>query len=172
MAAEPEPDRRVLIGRVIGAFGVKGAVRIAAYGENPCDLLRYKTLLHADGRLALELRSGRAVNDVLIAEAAGLESKEDADALRGLQLFVPRSVLPPLQEEEYYLADLIGLGVQSPTGETLGVIRAVQNFGAGDLLEVAPAAGESFFLTFTREVVLDVRIAEGIVTAVRPEETE
>src|SRR5690606_17019387 len=93
-------------------------------------------------------------------------------ALRGLRLYVPRAALPEPEEDEFYLADLIGLEARSPQGETLGRIKAVQNFGASDMLEIDPGAGQpTWYLPFTREATPDVRIPEGGVLAGRPPET-
>ena len=86
---------------------------------------------------------------------------------------MPRSALPAPDEDEFYLADLIGLQARTPEGEVLGVIKAVPNFGAGDMLEIEPASGgQSWYLPFTRECAPEVRIGEGYVVVVRPEETE
>jgi 16S rRNA processing protein RimM len=103
-----------------------------------------------------------------------IATPEQADALRGLKLFVARDALPPTEDEdEFYLADLIGLSIESPAGETIGKVKDVHNFGAGDLLEVTPAGGgPTWWLPFTREAVPEVRIGEGRIVAVRPEETE
>jgi 16S rRNA processing protein RimM len=165
-------DKLVLIGRVAGAFGVKGEVRITAYGDEPMALLTYRRLLHKDGRVAFTLVSGRAAKGDLIAKTEDVLVKEAIDALRGLELYVPREVLPTPEEDEFYLTDLIGLRAVTPEGEVLGVVKAVQNFGAGDILEVEPDGGPAFYLPFTREAVPDVRIADGQIIAVPPIEVE
>ncbi len=165
-------DRLILIGRVAGAFGVKGEVRITAYGDDPLALLSYRDLKRKDGSPALTLLEGRAAKGDLIAKTKELSVKEAADALRGLELYVPRSALPPPDEDEYYLTDLIGLRVETAAGEALGVVKAVQDFGAGDLLEIEPSVGASFYLPFTREAVPEVRIADGVLVAVRPLEVD
>jgi 16S rRNA processing protein RimM len=164
-------DRLILVGRVAGAFGVKGEIRITSYTDEPAALLRYRDLQQADGTPALTLTGGRAHKGALVARAKQVASREDAEGLRGLELFVPRDALPPPDEDEFYLADLIGLAAVTPDGAPLGRIKSVQNFGAGDLLEIAPETGPTWWLPFTKEAVPEVRIAEGIVVAVRPEET-
>jgi len=169
----PVSDRMILVGRVIGAFGVKAELRIAAFTDDPAALLAYRTLRREDGSPALTLTEGRAVPGTVIARAAEVATREEAQALRGLALYIPRDVLPATEDEdEFYLADLIGLAVQSPAGEPMGRVKSVQNFGAGDLLEIAPPEGASWWLPFTREAVPEVRIAQGLVVAVRPVETE
>jgi 16S rRNA processing protein RimM len=165
-------DGLILLGRVAGAFGVKGEIRITSYTDEPAALLRYRELKRADGAPALTLIAGRPQKGALIARAKEVATREDAEALRGLELYVPRAALPPPDEDEFYLADLIGLAAVAPAGEPLGRIKSIQNFGAGDLLEIAPDAGPSWWLPFTKEAVPEVKIDEGVVVAVRPEEAE
>jgi 16S rRNA processing protein RimM len=162
----------ILVGRVAGAFGVKGEVRLTAYTADPMALLQYRDLKRQDGTPALTLTSGRPAKGGLVARAKEVEVREQAEALRGLQLFVPRESLPPPEEDEFYVADLIGARVETPQGEALGRVKSVQDFGAGDLLEIEPPAGASWYLPFTREAVPEVRLAEGRIVAIRPEETE
>jgi 16S rRNA processing protein RimM len=165
------PDNRlILVGRVAGAFGVKGEVRITAYTEEPQTLLTFEQLLKKDGSPALTLQSGRPHKDGVVARVKELATKEEADAARGLQLYVPRSVLPEPDEDEFYLTDLIGLSVVSPDGEPLGAVKAVRDFGAGDVLEIQPATGASWWVAFTRDAVPEVRIAKGEIVVVRPAE--
>jgi 16S rRNA processing protein RimM len=162
----------ILVGRVAGAFGVKGDVRITSYTADPLALLDYRTLAREDGSPALTLTSARAAKGAIVARATEVETREQAEALRGLKLYIPRDVLPVPEEDEFYVTDLIGLDVVSPDGAPLGRVRNVQDFGAGDLLEVQPAVGASWWLPFTKEAVPEVRIADGVVVAVRPVETE
>jgi 16S rRNA processing protein RimM len=162
----------ILVGRVAGAFGVKGDVRVTTYTADPLALLGYRDLKREDGSPALTLTGGRAAKGGIVVRAKEVATREEAEALRGLKLYVPRNVLPEPDEDEFYVTDLIGLSVETPAGEPLGRIKTVQDFGAGDLLEVQPADGASWWLPFTREAVPEVRLAEGKVIAVPPEETE
>jgi 16S rRNA processing protein RimM len=169
-------SKLVLVGRVAGAFGVRGEVRISTYTEEPLALLRYRELKREDGAPGLTLTAARAAKPGqaeggIIARAAEIATKEDADALRGLRLFVAREALPEPEEDEFYLADLIGLDAVSPEGEGLGRVKAVHDFGAGDILEIDPGEGRAtWYLPFTREAVPEVRIAEQRLLAVRPAE--
>jgi len=168
-----DSERLVLVGRVAGAFGVKGDVRIHAYGGDPMALLGYGAMLRADGSLALTLLSGRAAKGELIARARELTSKEATDALRGLELYVPRAALPPAEEDEFYLDDLIGLRAEAPDGTALGRVLNVHDFGAGDLLEIAPeGGGPSWLIAFTKANVPQVDVPGGRVVVIRPPETE
>jgi len=136
-------------------------------------LVRYRSLLHKDGRPALTLEGGRLHKGALVVRAPEIASKEAADAARGIELYAPRDAFKTLDDEdEFYLADLIGLLVLSPKGAALGQVKAVQNFGAGDILEIVPDQGPSFYLPFTRAVVAEVRIAEGVLVAEPPAEVE
>jgi 16S rRNA processing protein RimM len=161
----------IQVGRVAGGFGVRGEVRITTFTEDPLALKTYRDLKGADGAPALTVQTARAVNGGVIARVAEVETKEQADALRGLCLYVARDSLPPPDEDEFYLADLIGLDARAPDGASLGRIKAVHDFGAGDILEIDPGSGRAtWYLPFTREAAPEVRVAEGYVTAVRPGE--
>ncbi len=163
----------ILVGRVAGAFGVRGEVRITPFGDDPMALVRYRTLLTDDGRPALTLQTGRLHKEGLVVRAPEVASKEAADALRGLELYAPREAFAdPQDEDEFYLADLIGLRVVDTAGAPLGQVRAVHNFGAGDILEIDPPEGASYFLPFTRAAVPVVKLAEGLIVTEPPGEID
>jgi 16S rRNA processing protein RimM len=166
-------DDLILVGRVAGAFGVKGEVRIASFTAEPLALVDYKTLLREDGSPGLTVLGGRVAKGGVVVRTQEIETREQAEAARGLRLYIPRAVLPaPEDEDEFYIADLVGLSVVSPEGEPLGHVRSVRDFGAGDLLEIEPSVGDSWWLPFTREAVPEVSITERRIVAVKPEETE
>ena len=133
-------DRPVVLAAIIGAHGVTGEVRLKLFGEGAEALRAYKGF-DAGGR-ALTLKSVRPGPNGAVARFAELTNRNDAEALRGVQLTVPRSTLPPLEEGEYYLVDLMGLPCISDAGEALGLVVAVENFGAGDILEIERPAVE------------------------------
>ncbi len=165
-------DRLLLVGRVAGAFGVRGELRLTAYTGEPLALFRYRDLKREDGSPALTLTSARDAGGSVIVRAREVETREQAEALRGLRLHVPREVLPAPEEDEFYLADLIGLTAVDPDGAPLGRVKAVHDFGAGDILEIDPGGGErTWYLPFTREAVPEVDLAAGRLLAVRPDET-
>ncbi len=166
-------DRLIAVGRVAGAFGVRGEVRISTFTEEPLALARFRELKRQDGSPGLTILSAREAKGGVIARCPGIETKEQADALRGLRLYIPRDALPEPDEDEFYLADLIGLSVVDPAGEAIGKVKSVQDFGAGDILEILPEeGGPTWYLPFTRDAVPDVRIADGLIVAVRPTEVE
>jgi 16S rRNA processing protein RimM len=159
----------ILVAQIGGAFGVKGEVKITTFTQTAQAVLKYKDLLDEHGAPALTLVSGRAAKAGLVARAKEITTPEQADAMRGRKLYIPRERLPAPDEDEFYLADLIGLAVHDPDGALIGKIKAVQNFGADDLLEIDPAdGGPSWWLAFTLEAVPVVDIAGGRVVAVRP----
>ena len=164
-------DRMIAVGRVAGAFGVRGEVRITAFTEEPLALARFRELKRQDGSPGLTILSAREAKGGVICRCAGIETKDQADALRGLRLFIPREALPPAEEDEFYLADLIGLAVVTPEGEALGRVKSVQDFGAGDIIEITPTeGGPTWYLAFTRDAVPEVDIAGGKLVAIRPTE--
>jgi 16S rRNA processing protein RimM len=163
------PERLILIAQAAGAFGVKGEVRLTSHAEDPKRLLAYSPLLDEAGRPALTLTSGRVHKGQLVARAREVDSREAAEALRGLKLYVARAALPAPDADEFYLADLIGLAAVSPDGTPLGQIKSVADFGAGDLLEIAPAdGGPTWWAPFTREAVPDVDLAGARVVVIPP----
>lgn len=139
-----QPDRPVVLAAIIGAHGVTGEVRLRIFGDGPESLKRYMSF--DAGRRTLTLKSVRDGPNGAVARFVELTSRNDAEALRGAELTVPRSALPPLEDGEYYHADLIGLTCVSDAGETLGHIVAVENFGAGDIIEIERDSGKRFMV--------------------------
>jgi 16S rRNA processing protein RimM len=165
-------DRLILVGHIAGAFGVRGDVRVTSFTADPMTLAGYRDLRRADGSPAPALSGARPVKGGLVARAAGVETREQAEALRGLKLHVLREALPAPDEDEFYLTDLVGMRVETPDGQVLGAVRGVQDFGAGDLLEIKPEGAPSFWLPFTREAVPEIDLAGGRIVAQPPAETE
>lgn len=164
-------DNLIQVARVAGAFGVKGEIRLTTFTDSPLAVLNYRNLLGDNGQLALTLLSGRSFKGGVIARAKEVDTKEEADRLRGVKLFVDRASLPPADGDEFYIVDLIGLEAYAPDGTLLGKVKAAPDFGAGELLEIDPGRlGKSWYLPFTRECVPDIDLAAGRLTAVRPPE--
>jgi len=163
-----ETRNLIFVAQVGAAHGVRGEVKITAFTADPMALATYKTLLRQDGSPALTIASARPTKGGIVARLKGVDDRNAADALRGLKLHILRDSLPPPEEDEFYLADLIGLTVETAGGELLGKVKTVHDFGAGDLLEIQPRTGASWWLPFTREAVPEVRIAEGKLIADPP----
>jgi 16S rRNA processing protein RimM len=166
-----DQNKLILVGQVAGGFGVKGEVRVTAWTADPMALLAYGPLLRADGTVGLTLTSARPEKSGVVGRAKEIATKEQADAMRGLRLHILRDRLPEPDEDEFYLTDLVGLEARDPAGTVLGTVRSVQNFGADDMLEIAPATGgPTWYLPFTKDAVPDLHIADGWLLAVRPVE--
>ncbi|MHA6263120.1 ribosome maturation factor RimM [Arenibacterium sp. CAU 1754] len=160
----------VCVGAIGGAFGVRGEARIKSFCATPEDIETYSPLVTEDGSKSFTIILTASIKNGFAARLSGVETKEQADALRGTRLFAPRDRLPSLPDDEYYHADLIGLTVSDTGGAVLGEVVSVQNHGAGDLLEVRPAGtSETVLLPFTMENVPTVDLAAGKIVADPPE---
>ena len=165
-----KPDL-VVIGAVAGAHGVRGDAKLKAFGD-PAALCRYGPLLNEDGQVVLTPKGSKpGANGLVIAWFEERLTREQVQALKGTRLCVPRDALPAPEEDEFYHADLIGLSVQSVKGEALGRVASVQDFGAGDLLEIDGPDGR-WFLPFTKAAVPHVDLKAGTLTADPPEADE
>jgi 16S rRNA processing protein RimM len=139
-------DRPVTLAAIIGAHGIAGEVRLKVFAD---DLASYKSFNNG----ALTLKSARPGSNGTIARFAEVADRNAAEALRGTQLTVPRSALPPLGEGEYYHVDLLGLPAVSDTGDALGKVIAIDNYGAGDVLEIERPDGKRFMVPMQPEAV-------------------
>ena len=154
---------QVCLGEIAGAHGVRGEVRIRSFTARPDDVAAYGPLADAACTRAFEIEITGAVRGALRARIAGVGDRTAAEALRGTRLYVDRDKLPKPESGEFYHADLVGLAAARTDGTVLGRIVAVQNFGAGDVLEIAPDGGPSFYAPFTADAVPDVDLAAGRV---------
>lgn len=165
-------SRDVLLATVVGAQGLSGALRVKAFTVAAESLARYGVLHSRDGRTFTVTSVRAAKGDEAVLTLAELGDRTAAEALRGVDLYVRRAVLPVPAREEYYHADLIGLRAEDVAGRTLGTVHAIYNYGAGDVLEIVRNDGDTILLPFTRETVPQIEIdKERIVVAV-PEEVE
>ena len=143
-------DKPVTLAAIAGAHGVTGEVRLKLFGEGVASLKRYRAF--NDSSLTLEKLKDDGKGGA-IARFAEVTDRNAAEKLRGTALTVPRSALPPLAEGEYYHADLIGLPAVSTTGEALGECIAVENFGAGDVVEIRRENGKRFMVPMRPEAI-------------------
>ena len=161
---------KVCVGAIGGAFGVRGEVRLKSFTAIPEDVAAYGPVETEDGATRWTVTLGRPIKGALSARLSGVTTKEEADALRGTRLYVPRDRLPDPDEDEYYHADLIGLPVFDTGGAALGHVKSVQSNGADDLLEIhGPGLTQTVLLPFTRAAVPTVDIAAGRIVADPPE---
>lgn len=156
------PAGHVCVGAIAGAFGVKGEARIKSFCAEPEAIGAYNPLVTEDGR-SFQLKLGRSIKGGFAARLSNVATREAAEALKGTRLYAPRERLPKLPDDEFYHADLVGLQVVDTGGSSLGKVRAVHDFGAGDVLEVL---GKSeFLLPFTQAVIPTVDLTAGRLIA-------
>ncbi|MHA6287970.1 ribosome maturation factor RimM [Maricaulis sp. CAU 1757] len=165
-------DDLVFIAACAGAHGVKGECKVKSFAGNPADAFGYGPFLDKDGAGILTPKSARPVKDGFVVRFEEVTDRDQAQALKGTQLFIPRSVLPELEDDEFYHADLIGLAVQALDGSPMGTLRAIHDYGAGDLLEITgtPDRKGSWMLPFTRQFVPHVSLDDGVITIDPPED--
>ena len=162
----------ICIARIGAAHGVRGAVKLWTFTEDPLAVRAYGPLLTKDGARSFEVASAREAKGHLVATLKGVGSREDAERLNGIELYVAREKLPETDQDEYYHADLIGLAAVTPAKASLGRVVAIHNFGAGDIIEIAPPHGPTMLLPFTNAVVPTVDLAGRSVVIELPDEIE
>ena len=162
----------ICVARIGAAHGVRGAVKLWTFTEDPLAVKAYGPLMTKDGARQFEVTSAREAKDHLVATLKGVATREEAERLNGIELYVAREKLPETDEDEYYHADLIGLAAVNAANEPLGRVIAIHNFGAGDIIEIAPPGGATMLLPFTNAVVPSVDVAGGRVVIELPAEIE
>ena len=165
--------QNILMGVVTRAHGIRGDVVVKWFGGDVEAVSSYEMFQDEQGTQEYRVSRARPLKgDTFVAHFAGVDSRTDAEAMRGTSLFVDRDLFPQIQGGEFYLVDLIGLKVIDADGQHVGNVLAVHDFGAGDIVEIAPADGTaSVMVPFTHDFVPEVEIGQHIV-AVLPEETE
>ena len=144
-----DAENRVCLGKIAAPHGVKGLVKILAYGEDP-----YLIEAVQEHNITLKNKMGKYI----LAEVENCHSREDAEKLKGTELYLNKDALPPIDDEDtFYYADLIGLSCCNEKGEDEGRVLAVHNFGAGDMLEVQPPGGDSYLLPFSNDTIAAVK---------------
>jgi 16S rRNA processing protein RimM len=139
-------ERRIALAAVAGAHGIKGELRLKLFSDSVLSLSRYEKL-HVGG-IERRLLAIRDSGKTAVARLEGIDDRSAAEALRGSLIEVDRSALPPLEEGEYYHADLIGLPAVNRDGKVIGTVAAIENYGAGDLLEIEDEQGRRSLIPF------------------------
>lgn len=167
-------DNKLLMGRIGAAHGIKGEVRIQSFTEDPLALASYGPLSTNRPGLTIRILAARTTTNVLVARLEGVNDRNAAEKLNGVELYVDRALLPdPDDDDDFYHADLIGLKARLADGSEIGEVMAVPNFGAGDLLEIRdPRSGDTYLYPFSKAVVPEVRVAEGYLLIDPPIEAE
>ncbi|HEY3893479.1 MAG TPA: ribosome maturation factor RimM [Bradyrhizobium sp.] len=163
---------RICVARIGAAHGVRGQVKLWTFTEDPLAVKRYGPLASEDGARQFEVTHAREAKGHLIATLKGIATRDEAERLNGVELYVARERLPATASDEYYHADLIGLAAVNGAGDPLGRVVAIHNFGAGDIIEIAPTHGTTLLLAFTNAVVPSVDLAGGRVTIELPAEID
>ena len=178
MTGDKRPDeggaaRRVLLGHILGAHGIRGAVLVRSYTAEPEAIAGYGALEDEAGNALFALAVEGATAKGLICRVDGVGDRTAAERLKGVALHVPRDRLPPPEDGEYYHTDLVGLAAVTETGTALGQVIAVLNYGAGDILEVrSEGAKRTELYPMTEAVVLKVDVVGGVVVIAPPDERE
>ena|SRR6476620_749873 len=163
---------QVCVARIGAAHGVRGAVKLWTFTEDPLAVKRYGPLMTKDGARQFEVTHAREAKGHLVATLKGIATRDEAERLNGIELYIARERLPATDDNEYYHADLIGLAAVTSANEPLGRVIAIHNFGAGDIIEIAPPQGATMLLPFTNAVVPAVDLANGRVVIELPDEIE
>jgi 16S rRNA processing protein RimM len=161
---------QICVARIGAAHGVRGQVKLWTFTEDPFAVKEYGPLSTKDGSRQFEVTHVREARDHLVATLKGIATRNDAERLNGIELYVSRDKLPATEDDEYYHADLIGLAAVTAADEPLGRVIAIHNFGAGDIIEIAPPQGSTLLLPFTNAVVPTVDLAGGRVVIDLPQE--
>lgn len=169
MSSSSPRHARVCVAQVGAPHGVRGAVRLKSFTADPCAVADYSPLESEDGARQFRIKQWRWAKGGAIAVIEGVSDRDQALALRNLRLYVPRARLPSPEPDEFYHADLIGLDAYDVAGNAIGAVVAVQNFGAGDLIELQPAVGgATVLLPFTKAAVPQIDLAAGRITVDPP----
>jgi 16S rRNA processing protein RimM len=165
-------EQLICVARLGAAHGVRGEVKLWSFTADPAAVAGYGPFATADGHV-VEIEALRPAKDFFVARLKGVADRTTAERLRNVELFVPRERLPaPEDNDEFYHADLVGLAVVDASGAALGSVVALHNFGAGDIIEIAPPEGPTLLLPFTNAVVPTVDLAGGRVVIESPWEIE
>jgi len=165
---------RICVARIGAAHGVRGEVKLWSFTEDPAAVAHYGPLETQDGSRCFEIEALRAAKDHFVARIAGVNDRDAAEKLRNIELYIPRARLPKIEEADtFYHADLVGLDAITPDGARVGTVHALHNFGAGDIIEIAPVEGGApLMLPFNETTVPKIDVAARQVVVVPPVETE
>lgn len=167
-------DNLIVMGRIGAAHGIKGGLKVKSFTQNPLSLGDYGALQDKDGR-QYNIKNIRVQKNSTIVHFKEITNRNLAETLNGVELFIERSILPAdLETEEFYIFDLIGLDVMSDKGELVGTILNIENFGAGDLLEISPVmenggfSDKTYYLAFTKQNVPQIDLKKHFITIIPP----
>jgi 16S rRNA processing protein RimM len=160
----------VLMAIIGAAHGIRGEVRVKPFGDDPLSFADYGTLTTKDGKRTFDVLKARVQKTVVVTQFAGIKDRNQAEELNGVELYVSREQLPEPDEDEFYHSDLTDLPVHDGSGKLLGKVVSVQDFGAGDLLEIRPQRGKTYYVPFTKAFVPEIDLQAGLLTVDLPED--
>lgn len=170
MAEDQTKDKKICIAKILTAHGVRGLVKLRVFLEDIADLETYNPLTTLDDRsISIKIKNSLKGDD-WVAEVIGISDRNDAEKLRGVELFINRNDLPEQDEDAFYYEDLIGLETRDIAGNKIGMISEVDNYGAGDVVKIKPLSGASFFLPVAEPYLRLETVADGFVTIEHYEE--
>ncbi|MBI4275223.1 MAG: ribosome maturation factor RimM [Rhizobiales bacterium] len=164
-----QQKKRVCVAQLGAAHGLKGEMWLRSFTEEPGAVAGYGALETEDGARSFEIVNLRAAKDRFVVKLSGIDNRDAAETLRNVKLYVPRDRLPAIGDESFYHADLIGLAAVTTRGEALGELIAIQNYGAGDILEIRLRDGTTVMLPFTDTTAPNVDIDAGKIVVDPPE---
>jgi 16S rRNA processing protein RimM len=163
-------ERLIVVGQIAGAFGVKGEARVRSFTDDPEACFSYGPLMDEEGAVILTPLKVRPLNQDYGVTTQEQRQREEWEALKGTLLHVPRAAMPATGENEFYVSDLVGMDVVHADGRLLGKVKAIHNFGAGELVEIAPPSGAAFLLPFSDPGFPEIDLAARRLTASPQEE--
>jgi 16S rRNA processing protein RimM len=165
---------RICVAQIGAAHGIRGEVRLRSFTEDPAAIADYGPLESEDGTQRFEIEALRPAKDHFVARLSGIADRDAAERLTNVKLYVPRERLPPVEDDDtFYHADLVGLRAETPDGAPLGMVTAILNFGAGDIVEIRPAdGGEALMLPFNDAAVPAVDLKAGRMVVVPLDESK
>jgi 16S rRNA processing protein RimM len=161
-------QNRICVGVVVGSHGLKGYVKIKSFMVFPKDIAAYGLLTDKNGKRSFNLDLISNNKKGLVAKLSGVTDRNASEAMRGVELYLSRDLLPKLEDDEFYYTDLVGLKVENTNGETIGIVSMVDNYGAGEIIEVDLQDGGTEMYKISQEVVPEIDMENGRIVVDPP----
>ena len=162
-------EKLIKVAVIMGAHGIKGEVKLLSFLENSDFFAKSPTLLDSVGKKHFPIKVTGNVKNAIIAKIDGVSDRNTAELLKGTELFAPMNALPPPDDGEFYHSQLIGLEARLENNEKIGIVTAIHNYGAGDIVEITMLSGEAEMLPLSEPWVGEINIAEGFITVTQAE---
>lgn len=160
-----DSNETVCIATITSAHGIRGLVKIKTHTEHSSDIESFTTIYSSRDNLPVDVKIISAKEGMIIAQVSGVESRNDAEALRGVDLYIARSELPKAPDNEYYYSDLVGLKVMTSDGTIIGTVVSISNYGAGDVIEIQDAKTDrTAYYPFSKSFIETVDLKSGVIS--------